>query len=86
MFPPIQISTELILVDQFTITHECFMCNIDDINTISQHVKVGNKLYYVDREEYIRLCCSGRYTKYRIHVYSVKGCGRYFIKLMWIEK
>ena len=80
------IKPQTILLNTLTLSHDEFMSNMNHIGITRCNVKVNNKLHYVCKEEYIKLCTNGDYNKYKIHIYENVDTHNRFSELMWIEK
>lgn len=80
------IKPQIILLNTLTLSYKEFMANMEHINITKCHVKVNNKLHYVCKEEYIKLCTNGDYNKYKIHIYKNVDTHSRFLELIWIEK
>ena len=83
---PTMIKPQVILLNTLILSYKEFMANMNHININRCNVKVNNKLYYVHKEEYIKLCTNKDYNKYKIHIYKNTDTHRRSLELMWIEK
>lgn len=80
------IKPQVTVVDSMTLTYEEFLLNREAIKIHHQKVKVGNKLFYVERDPYLAFCLNGNYSKYKVNIYRVECTGSLHAELMWIEK
>ena len=80
------IKPQVILLNTLILSYKEFMANMNHIDINRCNVKVNNKLFYVNKEEYIKLCTNGDYNKYKINIYKNTDTHSRSLELMWIQK